>query len=89
MLAGIANEEDAEMIVAADRQVRRAAAVDDGVIAEDERQLVRERDGMVRELVGKGDGGARMGVGEDYRRAQCPMSDRIGCGRDDVRMMRH
>jgi hypothetical protein len=43
----VADEEDAVLIGSTDRQMRRAAAVDHGVIAKDQRQLALQRDGVV------------------------------------------
>ena len=74
--------------MATDGEVRRTAAVDDRAVAEDQRQLARERDRMVREPMGKGDRGAGIGIGEKDRRAQRPLSGGVGCRCDEVRVMR-
>ena len=58
----VADEEDAELIVAADGEVRRATAVDDCAVAEDQRQFVGKRDRMMSKPMGKCDRRAGMGV---------------------------
>ncbi len=62
--AGITDEESPVDVVAAYRDVV-GAAVDAGVVAEDQRQFLTERDGLAGHRAGKGDRGARIGVGMD------------------------
>ena len=54
--------------------MRRPAAVDDRALAEDQRQFMRERDGVMRERGGKGDLGTGMGIGIEDRRAQAAVA---------------
>ena len=58
----VADEEDAELIVAADGEVRRATAVDDCAVAEDQRQFVGKRDRIMSKPMGKCDRRAGMGA---------------------------
>jgi hydroxymethylpyrimidine kinase/phosphomethylpyrimidine kinase len=81
-LSRAADEEDAECVGAADRDVLRPA-IDDGAVAEDQREFIiagaADRNGLAGDCIGKRDRRAGVGIGEGDGIAQRRIGIAVDC----------